>query len=108
MKIKFELEEKTRANKIFLKVEYMSGDGDASEFEEIEIEGVTFDNYKEKKKEIEAFIAPYKILAEVTDVNHKNYTEDYDEVGDKFGEEVASLYDNCPGDSTCDGQVKHI
>ena len=40
------------------------------------------------------------------DVNSNEYLEDYDEVLDKYGKDIADMYDNTPNDPQSDYQYK--
>lgn len=105
MKIKFEKEKDSILNTLFLKLTYMSGDADAYEYVEVEIEGVNYLNYKENIDKIKAEIKKYKIIAKLTDSQD---TWDYEKIEKKYGEEIANLYQEGPGDSTCDHQYRAV
>jgi hypothetical protein len=108
--INFKKAKNSILNKLFLKIEYMSGDADAYEYEEVEIEDVDFTNYEDNLDKIEKIVNDYKIVGKLTDVNDKLYVGDekneYDYVLKNYSEEIAILYDNVPGDSTVDRQFK--
>jgi len=104
MEINFRKIEESRAGKVYLNVVYMGGDADTSHPEEILLDGITFDNIGEKTEEIAALIKPYVILQDLLDVNSSSYTENYADVLEEHGEEIAKLFDNVPGDPTTDFQ----
>ena len=105
-KLKFEKIEESRANKVYLEITYMSGDADAYETEEYYLDKINGHdllnlNQEDAFKAIEEEIKPYQILKNILDINHENYLESYEEVKEKYGDEIANLYDNAPGDVTC-------
>lgn len=117
MNIKFRKEKNSILNKLFLKIEYMSGDADAYDYENVEIEGVNYTNYQENLGIIKEVVDKYKLIGNLTDINHKlcvshpKYNAKpiknvFDYIVETYSEEVAIMYDNVPGDSTCDGQFK--
>src|SRR6187402_2778321 len=106
MKIKFELEEKTRAGKLYLIVNFAGGDADTEHPEEIEFEKIPYLDYKSHIEEISKTIEQYNILKEILDVNSVKHLESYKEVEAEYGKEMALLYDNTPNDPQSDYQFK--
>ena len=116
-KIKFELKDKSRANTLWLKLEYMSGDADAYEYEEINL-GIPYSEWKNNLDKIEKEIKDYELIGKFTDINdglcisHPRYNrkddigDPYEWVKENYSEELANMYDNVPGDSTVDHQWK--
>jgi hypothetical protein len=106
MDIKFKKEGESIINKLFIRLEYMSGDADAYEYDELPL-NIPFDKYEKHLPEIEKIVSDYKLISRFTDCNDKLYmeSEGYDYIKEKYSKEIADLYDAVPGDSTCDGQV---
>ena len=52
-KIEFKKKKESILNTMFLKLEYMSGDADAWEYQEHQLDGISFSNYTEHLEEIE-------------------------------------------------------
>jgi len=91
---------------IFLKLEYMSGDADAFEYEHVSLgKHIKFSNYTEHLKEIEKVVEKYKLISRFTGDKKDNVTNTYEYIKNNYSEELADLYDNVPEDSTSDGQV---
>lgn len=102
-KIKFHKEEDSKADKLYLVVYYEGGDADTSHPEEIEYEGHTYSNWEAASAQINEDLKRYKKLKKALDVNDKDYCEDdYEQVKEKFGQEIADLYDNAPNDPQSD------
>ena len=104
LKINFKLEEKSRIDKLFLRIEYMSGDASASEYQEIELNGIPYSDWKNHLEKIEETVNKYKLIADLTDINDIAYETEYDVVLAKYGEEIAHMFENVPGDVTCEGE----
>jgi hypothetical protein len=106
MNIEFKKESESILNKLFIRLEYMSGDADAYEYDERPL-NIPFDKYKDHLPEIEKIVSNYKLISRFTDCNDKLYTElkDYDFIKKKYSKEIAELYNAVPGDSTCDHQL---
>lgn len=109
MKIKFKKRKESLLDTVFLKLEYMSGDADAYEYEEVSFgEHIKFSNYEEHLEEIQKIVEQYKLISKFTDCNDKLSLEDerdaYEYIKENYSEELADLYENVPGDSTCDSQ----
>lgn len=118
-KIEFKKIKDSITNTIFIKLEYMSGDADAYEYEEYPLgTEITFSNYTEYLDEIEKIVEQYQLISRFTDCNDKLHLGDkrwglkigedkaYDYIKDNYSNELADLYESVPGDSTCDGQRK--
>lgn len=95
--IQLKMKEKSKSGKTFMRLEYMSGDDDHREYDDVEIEGVTLENYKERTSEMEKEIEPYITLSEALQSELS-----YDEIMEQHGEEVAGLYQTVPWDITSD------
>lgn len=123
MKIKFEKQKESVLNTLFLKLEYMSGDADAYEYEEVSIPGVNYTNYLDNLDIIKKEVDNYKIISKFTDCNDQlclshgtrwglgqkyniSYDKTYDYIKEKYSEDLADMYDNVPSDSTCQGRIK--
>lgn len=105
MKLNFTKKEENRSNKVYLEISYMSGDADAFEIEEQILSNLDGDDLlaldHNQIEILKEHIKPYAILQDILENDN-----DYDEILDEYGEEVAGLYDNTPGDCTVDGQWK--
>lgn len=104
-KIKFELEEESKANKIYLQIEYMGGDADTQHFEEHQYPFL-YSEYADHLKEIEEDYDKYMIIKQLTDGSSGAQDHDYDDLVEKYGKEIANLYDNVPNDPQGDYQWK--
>lgn len=109
MKINFKKEKNSVLNILFIKLEYMSGDADAYEYQEVSIEGVDYTNYKENLDKIKTEVDKYKLIGRLTDTNDlaRKY-RDYDKIKEDFGEEIADIWDTTPNDTTCCDYVAHL
>lgn len=103
--IKFEKREASRASKVFMVVTYMGGDADTYHPEEYLLP-FSFDDYKNHLEEIGQDLDKYKILKKLTDGSGGQQDHNYDDLEKKYGEEIASLYDNIPNDPQSDFQFK--
>jgi hypothetical protein len=106
MKVKFQKEEDTRAGKVFLVLNYMSGDADGDFPEEIELPGVIFDKNLDTGEDIEQVIKDYILISEITDVNSQKHLDDYDEIKEQYGEDIANSWDNGKNDPQSDYSEK--
>lgn len=116
-KIKFELAEKSRANSIWIKLEYMSGDADAYRYEECDL-GILYSEWEQHLDKINKEIENYTLITKFTDCNNELCLKDkrwglkigqreaYNYIKQNYSEELADLFDNVPGDSTCQGEFK--
>lgn len=116
-KIKFEkVKEDKVLDSIWFNIEYMSGDADAYDYEKQKLK-FKFSEWKEHEDEIQEMIKEYKQVSHLTDINHKDFYErrfftprkeemSYEEIEEKYGERVAQIFDNTPGDSTNDHDGK--
>lgn len=104
MKINFRKQRNSILNTIFLKLEYMSGDADAFQYEEVSFgEHITFLNYKEHLKEIEDMVKQYQLIAKLTDgtISLVGVKNTFQYIKENYSEEIAHLYGDVPRDSTC-------
>lgn len=111
MKYKFELDESSRANTVWLVLNFAGGDADTEHPEEVILEGITPDNIQFNEDKIDMQINQYKQLTNILDVNHKDHINDRSRNGhkvvkEKYGEEMADLYDLVPNDPQSDYQYK--
>lgn len=105
MEITFNRKKRSVLNTIFIELEYMSGDADAYEYVQWPFEEyITYLNYRDHLPEIEETLNKFKILAQLTDDDSMRY----ETVLKLYGEEIAYMYDNVPGDSTNDGQTRAV
>ena len=98
MNIKFELKEESRANKIYLVANFAGGDGDTEHPQEY-LMPFTFSEYEQNLEYIENLYKEYKILEKVLE-------SDYYSIKEKYGEQIAKLYDNAPNDPQTDYSMK--
>jgi len=116
-KIEFKKKKESILNTMFLKLEYMSGDADAWEYQEHQLDGISFSNYTEHLEEIEKIVSQYELISKFTDCNDKlhlgdkrwglkieGFKEEYEYIKENYSEELADIYESVPGDTTCDGQ----
>lgn len=106
LKIKFQKTKDSETNKLYLFLGFEGGDADTDHPEFISFEGVSYLNYKDNLDKIEDIVKKYKTLKNILDVNHKNYCDDYDDVKNTYGEEMANLFDNSPNDPQSDYSTK--
>lgn len=104
MVIKFREISKPLINKMFLELIFEGGDGDTKHPMQIELKGITLDNYINKLSEIEEIVNTYKTLKNILNINSVDFLEDYNEVLIKYGDKVAHAYDITPGDPQNDYQ----
>ena len=105
-KYKFHKEEESKSGKVFLVLNYMSGDADGDFPEEIELENVTFSKNLELPEEHSELIKQYKLVSTITNCNHKNFLEDYKEIEKKFDRNIANLWDSGKNDPQTDYSTK--
>ena len=110
MEINFQKRKESVLNTLFLKLEYMSGDADAFEYEEISIKGINYTNYKDNLDIIKTEIDKYKLIGQLTDCNDELNEEfnEYDLIGKEFGKEIADIWDNVPSDVTYYDRKAHL
>ena len=100
----FRQTETSKADKLYLYLLFEGGDGDTEHPEWREFRNIKFSEYKNHLDEINELVDKYKTLSKILDVNSREYSEDYDEVKDKYGEEMARMWENVPGDPQVDYQ----
>lgn len=105
-KPKFEKTEDSKANKLYILVEFEGGDTDTKQPELIEVKGVDYINYLDNLDKIEEEVDKYKLLEKILDINSSKFLEDYDSVKEEYGEELANLFDATPNDPQNDYQNK--
>jgi len=107
MKVKFHKVEDSRAGKVFLVLNYMSGDADGDFPEEQELVGVLFDkrDFSLPKADVD-LINKCKLISKITDINSKEYLTDYTEIEKKHGRDIADLWENGKNDPQNDYQDK--
>src|ERR1035437_3080475 len=100
---KFTQTEQSKADKLYLLIEFAGGDSDTEhpEYHEFKIK---FSEYQDHLDEINKVIDDYKILKKVLG-NHGENPE-YNDVKAEHGEKIADLYDNVPNDPQADYQFK--
>lgn len=103
MKLDFQLKEKSRANKIYVLVNYEGGDGDTEHPQEFVLP-FAYDQYntEENLEKIRVIKEEYKVLKEALD----DYDADYHSVLEEYGENIAKLFDNAPNDPQTDYDTK--
>lgn len=100
MKIQFHKEEESRANKLYLVVNYYGGDADTDHPKEYEYKHIKFHEWELYKEEIEADVENYRKLKTALKL------DSYGEMLDEWGEEIADLYETVPNDPQNDYQFK--
>lgn len=98
-KIELKLKEKARINTAFIEVKYAGGDADTEHFQEYLLKDVTVDNWVGHEN-IEKEIKLYEIIKTF----NNNYDITYDEILEKYGQEVVDVYEEIPGDPQVDYQ----
>ena len=63
---KFIKEEDSRADQLYIRLEYMSGDADAYDYEEYPLGDIKFSNYKEHLDKIDELVKEYKLIQKLT------------------------------------------
>lgn len=104
-KIEFEKTENSRADTIWLLIKYAGGDADTEHFHEEKFE-FPYSEYETHLEEIEARVDQYKIIENLTDGSGGHQDHDYEDLVEKYGEEIAELYENVPNDPQGDYQFK--
>lgn len=102
----FKKTESSKIDKLYLFIMFEGGDADTKHPEYIEFKGIKFSEYKDHLDEIQNLIDKYKILKGVLDINSRDYCKKYNQVVNRFGREIADLYDQVPNDPQCDFQFK--
>ena len=99
---KFTQTEQSRANKLYLLVEFAGGDADTEHPEYKEFKNIKFSEYQNHLDEINEVVNEYKILKDILqDTDAK-----YDDVKSEYGDKIARLFDNAPNDPEADYQFK--
>lgn len=109
MNIKLTKKEDSEAGKVYLHIMFMGGDADTEHPEYFLLENINYIGDKDSidlNEEHIKLINNFKILRDVLDINNRSYTDDYNDVLEKYGEEIADLYDNVPNDPQNDFQNK--
>ena len=101
-KFNVHLKELSRANKVFMYNMYMGGDADTEHDEEIELKGITFQNWEENFSIIENEIKKYELLNQALEDTDATYAD----VFEKYGEETANLWEDAPYDPQSDFSIK--
>jgi len=122
MDITFKLiETPSRANTLWLSLEYMSGDADAFTYTENNL-GIPFSDWQSQKEKINKIIENYQLISHFTDVNHKlcltyprtglrrkfEITDTYKYIKENYSLELADMFASVPDDSTCEGYYSHL
>lgn len=105
-KIKFELKEATRANTLWMSLDYYGGDADSDHHEEWKFD-FPYSEWQDHIKEIEEEIAKYKILKKLTGITHGDDVK-YEEIEKEYGKEIADMYEDVPNDPQGDFQFKTV
>ena len=92
---------KAKLDKLYLRVNYVGGDADTNHPDEYDL-GIKYSEYKDHLEEIQKEIKQYKTLQEILE-DHKIT---YKEIKEKYGEDMAFLYDNTPNDPQTDFDTK--
>ena len=103
-KYKFELEEKSKNDSLWIHLMYSGGDADSEHPEEYQLD-IKFSEYENHLEKIDEEVKKYKILEKLTSDNHGENLE-YEDLEEKYGEDIANMYDNVPNDPQGDYQFK--
>lgn len=97
---KFSLSQRSRVKEVFFRVEYMSGDADHFETHDhdIDIDGLEWDTIDVFRPQIKEEL---RKLRQMRDILEEYDESGYEEIVEKYGQEVADDYDHSPGDVTC-------
>jgi hypothetical protein len=98
--IKFGLVEKSRANKLYIVVEYAGGDADTEHPVEVLLKA-PFSEWESNLEEIRDKIEFYQKLKTILESG-----DEYDEIEEAYGKEMANAWDNVPNDPQNDYQDK--
>lgn len=101
---KFTQTEQSKADRLYLLVEFAGGDADTEHPEYIEFKNIKFSDYQNHLAEINKVIDDYKILTKILSGGGEN--PDYNEIKAEYGDAIARLYDNAPNDPQADYQFK--
>lgn len=96
--------EDSKANKLYLFIMFMGGDADTQHPIYHEFKNIKFSEYKNHLDEINKVIDDYKILKNILNVDHRLCSRR--KVEEKYGKEIAYLYDNTPFDPQTDYDTK--
>lgn len=123
MNITFKLKEKSRANTLWLSLEYMSGDADAFTYTESNL-GIPYSEWQSQsqKEKFNKIIENYQLINHFTDVNHElclthprmglkrklEITDTYKYIKENYSLELADMFASVPDDSTCEGYYSHL
>ena len=99
--IKFDLKEKSKANKIYLVVEFAGGDAD-TEHPHHYLLPFPFNEWESNVELIKKEYDEFKILESLLD----NHRITYEEIEENWGKDMARLYDNVPNDPQTDYDTK--
>lgn len=100
---KFRQVSKPHSDELYLLLNFAGGDADTEHPEWVKFsKDVKFSNYQNHMFEIDRIIDDYKELQKALDCNSRDSCESYDEVRQKFGGDIAKLYDNAPNDPQSD------
>lgn len=103
-KIDFNLDEKSRCGKFYIRVNYEGGDADTRHPVEWELPGIDANNYLDHLSEIERVVDLYTSLKDNVLSNHWDWN--YDSVLKEYGQEMVDAYEDSPNDPQCDFQYK--
>jgi|SRR6478609_2050129 len=108
MKVKLKKQQESDVGKVYILLNFEGGDADTTHPDVVLMENFSFDGKQEIELPFETtvLIEKYKILKNILDVNHKDYLENYKKVKEKYGEEMADLYDDVPNDPQTDYSCK--
>lgn len=109
---KFKQTKPSQADKLYLELMFEGGDGDTEHPDVHEFEGIKFSEYKQHLDEIQKVIDQYQILGRLLDCNGPEYYykqgrhKGYETILQKYGEDMAALFDNAPNDPQTDYDMK--
>jgi hypothetical protein len=104
---KFREVAKPHSDELYLLLNFAGGDADTEHPVWVKFsKDVKFSNYQNHMFELDRIIDEYKMLKEALDINSRNYCKNYEQVKQKFGRDIADLYDNAPNDPQSDYSTK--
>jgi len=103
---KFEQTEKPKRDELYLFIMFEGGDADTEHPVHHKFKGIKFSEYEQHLDEINKVIDDYKKLDKILDINSAKFCEEYDEVEEKYGKDIAHLFEETPNDPQDDYQNK--
>lgn len=106
MKIDFKFKEKSRANNVYILVNYAGGDADTDHPEENLLYGIKYSEINVHLEQIEKEVEKFKQLQDLLEDHDIRSHGNYNKIKEEHGQVLANLYDNAPNDPQADYQFK--